>query len=509
MTRFVLLWLAITLVTVTVSAQTQLAGTSWWKTDVGDSRVTSQLTADETAELARDFERWRHAVAAMIGSGSSLPVPVHIYLFSNQMDFSHFSWSTESAAFFSSPRAIYLALTIDPESIKLARHQFAHFLINQTLPVTTPRWYEEGLADYLSRIDVTGNAPVLKPYEESEFWAATQTSSMISMDILMHDDAALASPLLIQAANIKSSIFLQFLLHSGDRPGLSDYRAELETYLRLLHEGRNWRYAFDQGFSRNLKQLNVEYNAWLELNHTLPIKLLLPFNIIADKLETSPVPQQQLALTLGELALHGGKFATAERFFAELVAASSLLGRAYAGLADARRMQEIDTDLHALYQQAISVEPENAILLLDYGQFIESVLSSCNPPLSEQEQEELLETMKEHIWNAVQRLPDLPEAGLSMAQVYLLPGGDLQQGLSYQQQVWSVLPADSFIAEQAARYAIANGDFTTAQVIIDRLARPMHLWGELHWVRELYDRLEAARRNRSYNPCEATGISNP
>ena len=503
MTRFVLLWLALTLATVNVSAQTQLAGAPWWQIDIGDSRIISQMPAGETVDLAREFDAWRHAVAAMTGSESNLPVPVYIYLFSNLADFSHFNWSTESSGFFSSPRAIYLALTDDPDSRKRVKHQFAHFLINQTLPVTTPRWYEEGLADYLSRIDGAANSPVLRPYSESEYRAAAQTSSMISMETLMHDDAALASPLLIQAANIKSSLFLHFLRHSGERPGLSNYRAELETYLQFLHEGRNWRYAYDRGFSRNMRQLNAEYDAWLQLDHSLPIELPLPAYVAADGLLASPIPQEQLTLALGELALHGGQFATAESFFAGLVAASSRSGRAYAGLADARRMQEIESDLHSLYQQAISVEPDNAILLLDYAQFIESLLNSCNLTLTEREQGELRETMEALFWNAVQRLPDLPETSLSMAQIYLFPDADWQQGLDYHQRAWRLLPADSFVAEQAARYAIAGGDFTSAKVIIDRLARPMHLWGELHWVRELSDRLEAARRNRSYNSCGA------
>jgi len=501
MTRIALLWLTLTFVSVSVGAQTQLTGTSWWQAEIGEAGIISQLPADETSNIAREFEAWRQAVAAVTGSSSDSPVPVYIYLFSNQENFAHFNWNNESAVFFSSPRAIYLAMTVDPDSRKLARHQYAHFLINQTLPVTTPRWYEEGLADYLSRIDVAGGSPVLTPYPTSDYQAAALTNSMISMDILMHDDAALASPLLIQAANIKSSLFLYFLLHSGEQTGLRDYRADLQSYLQFLQDGRNWRYAFDRGFSRNMRQLNAEYNAWLQLEYSQPIALSLPEYVLPNELEVSPVPREQLTLALGELALHGGQFATAENFFAELVAAGSQSGRAYTGLADARRMQEVDADLHLLYQQGIDVEPENAILLLDYGQFIESLLNSCNLPLPQQELDELRATMDGHFGNAVKKLPDLPEANLSMAQIYLLPDADWQQGLSYHQRAWQTLPADSFVAEQAVRYAIAGGDFSFAQLIIDRLARPIHLWGELQWVRELNERLEAARRNRSYNSC--------
>jgi Tfp pilus assembly protein PilF len=501
MTRIVLLLLTLTFTSMNVTAQIQLTDASWWQAEIGDARVISQLPADETTDIAREFEAWRHAAAIVTGAVPNSPVPVFIYLFSNQADLADFSWSKESAGFFSSPRAIYLAMTVDPDSMRLARHQYAHFLINQTLPVTTPRWYEEGLADYLSRIDITGGSAVLSPYQISDYRAAAHTSSMISMDILMHDDAALASPLLIQAANIKSSLFLYFLLHSGEQSGLRDYRADLQAYLQFLHEGRNWRYAFDRGFSRNMRQLSAGYDAWLQLEYSQPITLPLPEYVTAGGLAAFPVPREQLTLALGELALHGGEFAAAESFFAELVAAGSPSGRAYAGLADARRMQEIDTDLHSLYKQAISVEPDNAILWLDYGQFIESLLTSCDLSLPEQEQGQLQESMEANFWSAVQRFPDLPEANLSIAQIYLLPGADWQKGVSYHQKAWSALPADSFIAEQAARYAIAGGDFIAAKVIIDRLARPMHLWGEHHWVRELNERLEAARRNRSYNSC--------
>jgi Tfp pilus assembly protein PilF len=504
MAQLFLLWLAVAFATASVNAQTEVSGASWWQAEIAGSKIISQLPAVETADMARDFEAWRHAVAALTGSTSNLPIPVYIYLFSNESDYAHFNWSTESAGFFASPRAVYMAMTVEPELVKLARHQYAHFLINQALPVTTPRWYEEGLADYLSRLDLTGSQLALHPFTEGEYRAAAQTSSMISMDILMHDDEALASPLLIQAANIKSSMFLHFLLHSNEQPGSSSYRAELAAYLQFLHDGRNWRYAVDRGFSRNMRQLNAEYNAWLQLNPAGPIQLSMPVYLPSEGLEASSVPREKLTLALGELALHGGQFATAENFYAELVAANSQSGRAYAGLADARRMQEkTETDFHALYKQAISIEPEDAILLLDYGQYIESVLNSCDLKLPGQEQKDLQESMETHFRNAAQRLPELPEANLSVAQIYLMPGVDWQQGLSYHQKAWSALPADSFIAEQTVRYAISAEDFALAQVIIDRLARPMHLWGEPHWVRELNERLDAARRNRSYNSCGA------
>ena len=65
----------------------------------------------------------------------------------------------------------------------------------------------------------------------------------------------------------------------------------------------------------------------------------------------------------------------------------------------------------------------------------------------------------------------------------------------------SLLPADSFIMEQAVRYAIAADDYERASRLIEEMAQPIHFFGEPEYVTNLRERLLRKRRNEPYDVC--------
>jgi hypothetical protein len=97
--------------------------------------------------------------------------------------------------------------------------------------------------------------------------------------------------------------------------------------------------------------------------------------------------------------------------------------------------------------------------------------------------------------------PDNPEVNLAMAQFYLFPEQDWRLGVSYQEKAFAALPADSFIMEQAAKYAIAANEFDYAEQLISEMAQPLHFYGEPDYVSGLRIRLLKKRRNEPYDAC--------
>jgi hypothetical protein len=89
-----------------------------------------------------------------------------------------------------------------------------------------------------------------------------------------------------------------------------------------------------------------------------------------------------------------------------------------------------------------------------------------------------------------------------MGEYYLLQGNDWEQGVSYQQRAFELLPADGFIMEQAVRYAIAADQFDEAARLITELAQPIHFFGEPGWVTQLRERLLRKRRGEAYGVCD-------
>ena len=88
-----------------------------------------------------------------------------------------------------------------------------------------------------------------------------------------------------------------------------------------------------------------------------------------------------------------------------------------------------------------------------------------------------------------------------MAQLYLFPEQDWRDGRDYQRKAFELLPADTFIMEQAAKYAIAADDYEAAEGLIKELAQPIHYFGEPGYVTDLRERLLRKRRNENYDVC--------
>jgi len=63
------------------------------------------------------------------------------------------------------------------------------------------------------------------------------------------------------------------------------------------------------------------------------------------------------------------------------------------------------------------------------------------------------------------------------------------------------LPADTFIMEQAIKYAIAADEYNEAQRLINEMAQPIHFWGEPGYVSDLRVRLMRKRRGEVYDVC--------
>lgn len=496
-----------------VSAQENLPRERWFEVSTDNFQVLSQLSRGQTEDRALVLEQWRSAALHVLGRDGTQwqdIVPTHIYFFDNEENLRAFSDTPEASFFYPAPRANFLAIGESEDSHSQALHHYAHFLINNQ-PHGLPRWYEEGMSKYLSRVRVEEDSAQMPDLLPSDMELMLAVNESLSLDALMYDDSALASPRQIQIANHKAGIFMHFLLHAHELGDFPDRRLQLQAYVDLLQEGRNLRFAYDQAFDFSLAALEREFLRYLqEASTTRQNDRVLAVLDEFEPFDGEQSDEEFVALGLGELALHAGKFELAELYFGILVNQRSPIGRAYSGYADALRMRasvagDALPDVLSLYQEALSLEAGDPQLSLDYGQFLETELNSCERVYSATERISMRAEMREHFSNALNLAPDLPEANLSYAQIFLQEGESWQEGLSYQERAFAARAADSFVMEQAIAYAIAAENYERARILIDRLSRPLHIWGTPFWISELSIKLDAAERRQPFDRCATAG----
>ena len=490
------------------AAQQDLLEDRWFTLSTPNFTFFSQVSSRQTRRVANELEMWRQVAAFNISGElnfATANVSNIVYLFKDEKSFTHFTAFEELALFYPTPRYNFMAFMPSLDSSQSAAlHQYAHFLEKNFADLRLPRWYEEGLAAYLARVAITrGKAEFSEPIQNSNQVLA-KVNHLLAMDKLFYRDEALASPRMIQIANLKSEALLYYFLHAYEEPEFIDRRDELSNYLALLLEGRNPRYAFDQSFSVTTAQLDEEFEYYLLTTSNQAGLVRVADLTQLENLEPQHVDEMELGLMMGELALNAGKTEGAELFFQTVIDAGSPAPRAYSGLGDALRYQELegrDQEIARYFELALESGPNDLGIMLDYGEYWEAELENCEKSYPFGQRQSILAAMKAQLERAVALSPNSAEANLAMAEFYLLEGQDWTLGREYQSKAFDLLPADGFIMEQTIKYSIAAKDFDEAQRLITELAQPLHYFGEPGYVTDLRENLLRKRRGESYDAC--------
>ena len=238
----------------------------WITQSTAHFTLYSQVSANRTERVLNELERWRLAAGHFILEGQEIPlasVANFVFVFASQEDFQAFAWGSEQGFFYPTPRANFMALIYGSEdSLNQARHHYGHFLMRNYTDLRIPRWYEEGLVQYLADMELSRNEVELPRYSANEFESSIGLNPEVTMSELLFDETALASPRLIQIGNNKSVILLHYLRH-GHSEGFPDRRQQLGRYLQLALEGRSQRFAYDQSFDLTVEQLDEEFVGYL------------------------------------------------------------------------------------------------------------------------------------------------------------------------------------------------------------------------------------------------------
>jgi tetratricopeptide (TPR) repeat protein len=511
MYRFVtatLLHCALTVFAASANGQEQMAGERWYRTETPNFTLISDISSRQTRRFADQLETWRQVATQLLGHEQTVPtasVPNYIFVFDQQESLQNFLVGQELGIFYATPRANFMALVAsDSGSLSQALHHYSHFLVRNFSDLQLPRWYEEGTAGYLARIQIDrGRAELERPSLRS-YQIMADISESLTMERLLFEDRGLGSLRAIQIANLKSETLLHYLLHGYEEDVFPDRRDQLQNYLDLLLQGRNERTAFDQSFDVTTEQLDREYRRYLLSSRRPPGTITYRELVENPEFEAVRMNEDEVALLLGELALNSGRAEMAELFFSHARAVNPELARAYSGLGDALRFQDVsgrDQEIAGYFDRALELAPDDPDILLDYGEYWEAELTDCDKTYSVADRQRLIPEIKAQFERAMELVPSSPEAYLAMGQVYLFEEEDWRNGVEFQARAFELLPADSFILEQSAKYAIAAAEYERAERIIDELAQPIHFFGLPAYVNDLQQRLAAHRRGETYDAC--------
>lgn len=131
----------------------------WCRTETEHFDLVTDLDLRRTAELFLSLDRFRVAASALLpGLPPQHPAPLKILVFKNTRDFA-LVFRAPYIAGFMRPTLNQSLLAFGPERNgrylhATAFHEYTHYLLRSRATLNLPVWYEEGLASYLSTLDM-------------------------------------------------------------------------------------------------------------------------------------------------------------------------------------------------------------------------------------------------------------------------------------------------------------------------------------------------------------------
>jgi hypothetical protein len=242
-------------------------------------RIHSELDPAFTQDIARRMDGMYAEYCRRLASfeNDKPAAEMEVYLFKKQADYLRFLGQplqnsggvfmpgrNTLAAFVEVQGRDGLRRTLQHEAF----HQFAYLMISHELPA----WLNEGLAEVFGEAIWTGDGFLLgqvPPRRVRQMQHDIENRRLIHFDRLMSMpqsewNAALAATER-EAAEIEynqSWAMVHFLVQAKDATGRERYRSRLIQMLKLLHDGKDGRKAFEQAFSANTRGFEerfVEY----------------------------------------------------------------------------------------------------------------------------------------------------------------------------------------------------------------------------------------------------------
>lgn len=469
------------LVTLTAATGciTPITDRPWIRVETENFLLYSQITEPETVSLAEKLETFREVTRAFTNAGSAAfqpVIPTITYVFDSAGAYRTFA-PPESAGFIAPrQRANYIALNGRERNLAATRiiyHEFVHYLLRSGGSAGYPRWYDEGIAEYLGSTLID---------DEKVAMAAIPDDRIPTLRYGLEYEQLLPLERLMKAgdtsqwSSLDNSMFyaqawaLVHYLNRGSKVGMPDRSQQLGAYLDLLNRGIPTDQAFDQAFDTTFSKLGKELERYLTggkfMQLQTPRSGFPPAKIVSVRAVSKP----EIARELGRLALVTGNGRRARSLFETSLALEPESSRALSGLGFATWMQgQSDyAEVRGMLERAVELDPKEALNHLDLAEYL-LALAAANA--SRPEYVQMLEEARGAFVKAIELDPDLPEAYARAAYMYQLPGQDWRKGLPLIEQAHALLPTDVSIATTLAEFCVLNQEYERAQKLLDTSAQ--------------------------------------
>lgn len=434
------------------------------------------------------------------------PVPTWIYVFKDGWTFNKFQSGDRPLVGYMIPtlHGNYVVINAQvprAEPMEVVYHEYTHFLLRNQASFHVPRWYDEGLAEFLStlrlredRIEV-GRPP--RSQLERLRGSDRHRRRLLPGDFLTLEEIIKARDFSAWTFDARSMFYakswlLTHYLYGAHLRGYPRRREQLDRYLLLLDEGRSPEETCEEAFGSSFGELEHEMLRYFKRG-TLP---LVTFPVsqfeIGERASVRHLPLHESMYRLGELLLQLGpeRAEPAEQLFERAMADAPSRPLPYQGLARARAARGVG-GAEDLFRRGLALGPENAMIHLSYAEHLRGRLEAEQHSLTESQRRQLVERARAHYLVSIELEPGLPASHAGLGAIYRFADDGFAAGIQHLETARSMMKWSTTISLHLGELYLKAGNPERGRELLEEVLRWSHGGGEeAARARQLLDQLD-------------------
>lgn len=234
----------------------------WTEYKTQNFSVYSNNDEQQVLNILREFEVFRTVVLEDLNINSSNEwAPARIFLFSTENEFRAVNPRQLGGYYIDS---IYgPTMVVGPNykgqiNIETLYHEYVHYLMRSGSGFKYPTWYDEGIAEYYSSMDIDSNR-VLIGKKSGDRELTIDKAFIDGLDDIMRIKSTFEIKSKFRRWNFyKASWIAVNFFNLGSKNGFDDYRPNLINYLNFRNKGSSHDLAFEQTFNVPIDKIKQE-----------------------------------------------------------------------------------------------------------------------------------------------------------------------------------------------------------------------------------------------------------
>ena len=453
---------------------------NWTAVRSRNFNLVGNASERDIRQVAARMEQFREVFSNLFpGLVLASPVPTTVIVFKSDSSFKPYKpvadgKMVDAAGYFQSGRDVnYIALTIDSQSenpFLTIFHEYVHLLVNNTLGrATIPPWFNEGLAEYYSTVEVENSRKVYLGKPQMTHLTLLRNNNLMPLGTLLSTDYHSLERNRHEERGLfyaQSWALIHYLLQGNE----GRRRPHLKKFLDLLLRNSPVQQAFREAFQMDYGTLERELKEYVQQkSHRVDIAYFDKPLAFDSLMSSSQLSEAQGQAYLGDLLFHTQRNKEATVKLKEALALDPELSMAHASLGMALMEQKRLTEAKQHLKKAVAAKSANYLAHYYYAY----VLSREGMDAYEVVTDYPVETarlMRAELQKAIKLKPDFAESYHLLAFIDLVRNENLDDALELIQKAISLSPGTEEYVFVLTQIHVRKQDFVAARKVIEPLA---------------------------------------